>query len=64
MISSYLGVALAKWAVVSGDEFSGISLAITVQIICAAVPISIGWWIPDKSDIKFAKLINNEDYEE
>ncbi|KMZ67366.1 Transporter, folate-biopterin transporter [Zostera marina] len=64
MISSYLGVALAKWAVVSGDEFSGISLAITVQIICAAVPISIGWWIPDKSDIKFAKLINDEDYEE
>uniref|UniRef100_A0A1D1YHA8 Olfactory receptor 1D2 n=1 Tax=Anthurium amnicola TaxID=1678845 RepID=A0A1D1YHA8_9ARAE len=46
IVSGYLGVALAGFAGVSGDDFSGLTKAILVQAACTLVPLAWSAWIP------------------
>lgn len=46
IVSGYLGVALASYAGVSVDDFSGLRKAVLVEAACTLVPLWWASWIP------------------
>jgi|UniRef100_A0A2N9GBM8 folate/biopterin transporter len=50
IVSGYLGVALASYIGVTGDNFSGLPLGLLIQAVCTVLPIYWSSCIPD--DVK------------
>ncbi|XP_022719625.1 probable folate-biopterin transporter 7, partial [Durio zibethinus] len=50
IVSGYLGVALASYVGVTGNDFSGFPLGLLVQAVCTLLPLFWSSWIPD--DVK------------
>lgn len=50
IVSGYLGVALASYVGVTGNDFSGFPLGLLIQAICTLLPLFWSSWIPD--DVK------------
>ncbi|XWS64995.1 hypothetical protein CRYUN_Cryun05aG0052700 [Craigia yunnanensis] len=50
IVSGYLGVALASYVVVTGNDFSGFPLGLLIQAVCTLLPLFWSSWIPD--DVK------------
>lgn len=47
IVSGYLGVALASFTGVRGDDFSGFPVSLMVQAICTVLPLLCSSWIAD-----------------
>ncbi|GLT59762.1 hypothetical protein SLA2020_325630 [Shorea laevis] len=47
IVSGYLGVALASYMGVTGDDFSGFPRGLLTQAICTFLPLLCSSWIPD-----------------
>ncbi|XVE62357.1 hypothetical protein DITRI_Ditri06bG0111800 [Diplodiscus trichospermus] len=48
MVSGYLGVALASYVGVTGNDFSGFPLGLLIQAVCTLLPLFWSSWIPDE----------------
>lgn len=46
ILSGYLGVALASLVGVTGEDFSGLPVGISVQAVAALLPLLWSYWIP------------------
>lgn len=55
IVSGYLGVALASYFGVTGEDYSGFSQALTVQAVCTALPLYWSSCIPDEKPITRSK---------
>ncbi|CAN1217699.1 Probable folate-biopterin transporter 7 [Linum perenne] len=55
IISGYLGIALASFVEVTGDDFSGLPRGLMIQAIAAAVPIYWSSCIPDDTKMSAKK---------
>ncbi|KDP39560.1 hypothetical protein JCGZ_02580 [Jatropha curcas] len=51
IVSGYLGVALASYVGVTGDDFSGLPRALLIQAVCTLLPIY--WWSYISDDDKY-----------
>ncbi|OVA18388.1 Biopterin transport-related protein BT1 [Macleaya cordata] len=49
IVSGYLGVALASYVGVTGDDFSGLPRAIIIQAGCTLLPLLFSSWIHDET---------------
>ncbi|KAG6650355.1 probable folate-biopterin transporter 7 [Carya illinoinensis] len=47
IMSGFLGVALASYVGVTGDQFSGFPLALIIQAVCTVLPIYWSSYVPD-----------------
>ncbi|XVF56656.1 hypothetical protein PTKIN_Ptkin06aG0137800 [Pterospermum kingtungense] len=47
IVSGYLGVALASYVGVTGNDFSGFPFGLLIQTVCTLVPLFWSSWIPD-----------------
>ncbi|XP_041016106.1 probable folate-biopterin transporter 7 [Juglans microcarpa x Juglans regia] len=47
IVSGFLGVALASYVGVTGDQFSGFPLALIIQAVCTVLPIYWLSYVPD-----------------
>ncbi|CAH9109994.1 unnamed protein product [Cuscuta europaea] len=52
IVSGYLGVALASYVMVTGDDFSGFPSGLVVQAVSTLVPIFWSSWIPEGTKAK------------
>ncbi|KAI6673391.1 hypothetical protein NL676_001297 [Syzygium grande] len=52
IISGFLGVALASSVGVTGDDFSGLPLGLTIQVVCTLLPLFRSSWIHDDTRSK------------
>lgn len=52
IVSGYLGVALASFMGISGDNFTGLPQAILIQAACTLLPLFWASWLPDASHTK------------
>lgn len=52
IISGFLGVALASSVGVTGDDFSGLPLGLTIQAVCTLLPLFRSSWIHDDTRSK------------
>ncbi|CAH9070868.1 unnamed protein product [Cuscuta epithymum] len=52
IVSGYLGVALASYVMVTGDDFSGFPSGLVVQAVSTLVPIFWSSWIPESTKEK------------
>ncbi|XP_022744188.1 probable folate-biopterin transporter 7 [Durio zibethinus] len=50
IVSGYLGVALASYVGVTGNDFSGFPLGLLIQAVCTLLPLFWSSWIPN--DVK------------
>ncbi|TYG37161.1 hypothetical protein ES288_D13G120200v1 [Gossypium darwinii] len=48
IVSGYLGVALASYLGVTGNDFSGLPLSLLIQAVCTFLPLFSSSWIPDQ----------------
>ncbi|MBA0579597.1 probable folate-biopterin transporter 7 [Gossypium raimondii] len=48
IVSGYLGVALASYLGVTGNDFSGLPLGLLIQAVCTFLPLFSSSWIPDQ----------------
>ncbi|GFP92437.1 probable folate-biopterin transporter 7 [Phtheirospermum japonicum] len=55
IISGYLGVALASWVGVNGDDFSGLPIALLVQAAFTILPVFWASWVPEDAKAKQKK---------
>ncbi|KAI4318922.1 hypothetical protein MLD38_032575 [Melastoma candidum] len=47
IVSGYLGVALASYVGIGGDDFSGLPFGLAIQAACTVLPLTLSSWIPD-----------------
>ncbi|XP_043693859.1 probable folate-biopterin transporter 7 [Telopea speciosissima] len=59
IVSGYLGVVLASYVGVSGDNFEGLPYCILIQAACTLMPLFWSSWIP--SDVKPQKKKHKKD---
>lgn len=52
IVSGYLGVALASYVGVNGDDFSGLPKAVLIEAACTLLPIFTASCIPDDAKLK------------
>ncbi|CAN8238059.1 unnamed protein product [Cochlearia groenlandica] len=52
IVSGYLGIVLASFVGVTGDDFSGFSRGLVVEAICVGIPLVLTWWIYDEAETK------------
>ncbi|GAY43210.1 putative folate-biopterin transporter 7 [Citrus sinensis] len=55
IVSGYLGVALASYTGVTGDDFSGLPLALIIQAVCTILPLYWSYFMPDGVKSKTTK---------
>lgn len=55
IVSGYLGVALASYTGVTGDDFSGLPLALIIQAACTIFPLYWSYFMPDDVKSKTTK---------
>ncbi|MBA0605793.1 hypothetical protein Godav_018331 [Gossypium davidsonii] len=48
IVSGYLGVALASYLGITGNDFSGLPLGLLIQAVCTFLPLFSSSWIPDQ----------------
>lgn len=52
IVSGYLGVALASYVAVTGDDFSGLSTGLLIQAACTLLPLYWSSCMPDQPETK------------
>ncbi|KAL9232985.1 hypothetical protein vseg_008032 [Gypsophila vaccaria] len=55
IVGGYLGVALASFVGVTGNDFSGLPRGLLIQAACTVMPLLCSSWIPDHVKPKSAK---------
>lgn len=55
IVSGCLGVALASYTGVTGENFSGLPLALIIQAVCTVLPLYWSYFIPDDAKYKTIK---------
>lgn len=58
MVSGYLGVALASYVQVTGNDFSGLGLGIVIQAGFTLLPLLFTSWVPDDKEPSIKKKEN------
>ncbi|XP_010528675.1 PREDICTED: probable folate-biopterin transporter 7 isoform X2 [Tarenaya hassleriana] len=52
IVSGYLGIVLASFVGVTGDDFSGFPRGLVIEAICVALPLLLSSWIYDDTESK------------
>lgn len=47
IVSGYLGVALASFLGITGNDFSGFPMALLIQAVCTLLPLYWSYYVPD-----------------
>uniref|UniRef100_A0A2P2NSG2 Uncharacterized protein n=1 Tax=Rhizophora mucronata TaxID=61149 RepID=A0A2P2NSG2_RHIMU len=55
IVSGYIGIALASYVGVTGDDFSGFPHGLLIQAVCTFLPIYWSSCIPDDKTPKISK---------